>query len=258
MQTTCKVFFSTSSSCRNPLVYALAYFVQFLKPLLSVAAILAPAFWFIERIHNAARLRSHRGEIRAVSLQLCPFCEYCFLEDDVTRIVNFFSLVTVGWSSRFRSWDLVSRRPEFFPHSDQSYSSWECAGMWETAATTTPSAMWQMCLFFPQQNLVQPQVITQSAYLLIAAGAFVFIVSFLGYCGAVKESRVLLGLVGISLLFWLMIYIWLTPFCVVRRLRFGDRGLGNYRRKSGSDLPTGGNISFVALSLPNSINFLCG
>ena len=59
-----------------------------------------------------------------------------------------------------------------------------------------------MCLFFPQQNLVQPQVITQSAYLLIAAGAFVFIVSFLGYCGAVKESRVLLGLVGISLLFF--------------------------------------------------------
>lgn len=38
-------------------------------------------------------------------------------------------------------------------------------------------------------------MITQSAYLLIAAGAFVFVVSFLGYCGAVKESRVLLGLV---------------------------------------------------------------
>ncbi|XP_032784628.1 CD151 antigen [Daphnia magna] len=46
------------------------------------------------------------------------------------------------------------------------------------------------------QNLVQPAVITQSAYLLIAAGAFIFIVSFLGYCGAVKESRVLLGLYG--------------------------------------------------------------
>jgi len=36
----------------------------------------------------------------------------------------------------------------------------------------------------------------QAAYLLIAAGAFVFIVSFLGYCGAVKESRVLLALYG--------------------------------------------------------------
>lgn len=50
--------------------------------------------------------------------------------------------------------------------------------------------------FSTRQNLVQPAVITQSAYLLIAAGAFVFIVSFLGYCGAVKESRVLLGLVS--------------------------------------------------------------
>jgi hypothetical protein len=41
-------------------------------------------------------------------------------------------------------------------------------------------------------------VIEQAAYLLIAAGAFVFIVSFLGYCGAVKESRVLLGMVSVS------------------------------------------------------------
>jgi len=46
----------------------------------------------------------------------------------------------------------------------------------------------------------QPIVIEQAAYLLIAAGAFVFIVSFLGYCGAVKESRVLLGMYGIFVL----------------------------------------------------------
>lgn len=51
------------------------------------------------------------------------------------------------------------------------------------------------CLSCISQNLAQPAVISQAAYLLIAAGAFVFVVSFLGYCGAVKESRVLLGLV---------------------------------------------------------------
>lgn len=45
-------------------------------------------------------------------------------------------------------------------------------------------------------NLLEPLVMRQAAYLLIAAGAFVFIVSFLGYCGAVKESRVLLALYG--------------------------------------------------------------
>ena len=35
-------------------------------------------------------------------------------------------------------------------------------------------------------------MIEQGAYILIAAGAFIFIISFLGYCGAIKESRVLL------------------------------------------------------------------
>ncbi len=117
--------------------------------------------------------------------------------------------------------------------------------------------------FFVAQNLVQPAVITQSAYLLIAAGAFIFIVSFLGYCGAVKESRVLLGLVGI----WLMncnLYINGFYFChLVRRLRLCDCGLGDYRRKSGSDLPTGGNISLAPFSfnyfqLIESIHYVMG
>jgi len=45
-------------------------------------------------------------------------------------------------------------------------------------------------------NLLEPLVLRQAAYLLIAAGTFVFIVSFLGYCGAIKESRVLLALYG--------------------------------------------------------------
>ncbi len=40
--------------------------------------------------------------------------------------------------------------------------------------------------------------------------------------------------------------LFLLRCLLVRRLRFGDRGLGNYRRKSGGNLPTGGNISFVA------------
>ena len=35
-----------------------------------------------------------------------------------------------------------------------------------------------------------------SAYMMMAAGAFVAIVGFLGCCGAIKESRCLLGLVG--------------------------------------------------------------
>jgi len=47
------------------------------------------------------------------------------------------------------------------------------------------------------EELTEPTVIEQGAYILIAAGAFIFIISFLGYCGAIKESRVLLTAYGI-------------------------------------------------------------
>lgn len=50
------------------------------------------------------------------------------------------------------------------------------------------------------QELTEPNVIEQGAYILIAAGAFIFIISFLGYCGAIKESRVLLTAYGIFII----------------------------------------------------------
>jgi len=50
------------------------------------------------------------------------------------------------------------------------------------------------------KEFVEPVVIEQGAYILIALGAFLFIISFLGYCGAIKESRVLLTTFGIFLI----------------------------------------------------------
>ena len=50
------------------------------------------------------------------------------------------------------------------------------------------------------QELTEPTVIEQGAYILIAAGAFIFIISFLGYCGAIKESRVLLTAYGLFII----------------------------------------------------------
>jgi len=50
------------------------------------------------------------------------------------------------------------------------------------------------------KEFVEPAVIEQAAYILIALGAFLFIISFLGYCGAIKESRVLLTAFGIFLI----------------------------------------------------------
>ena len=50
------------------------------------------------------------------------------------------------------------------------------------------------------QKFVDPQLIDNAAYILIALGAFIFILSFLGYCGSIKESRVLLTAYGIFIL----------------------------------------------------------
>ena len=48
--------------------------------------------------------------------------------------------------------------------------------------------------------LSTPSVLDHSAYILVAVGGFIFIISFLGYCGSIKESRVLLTAYGIFLI----------------------------------------------------------
>lgn len=50
------------------------------------------------------------------------------------------------------------------------------------------------------EELTEPTVIEQGAYILIAAGAFIFLIFFLGYCGAIKESRVLLTAYGLFII----------------------------------------------------------
>jgi len=50
------------------------------------------------------------------------------------------------------------------------------------------------------EKFVDPQLIDNAAYILIALGAFIFILSFLGYCGSIKESRVLLTAYGIFII----------------------------------------------------------
>ena len=54
------------------------------------------------------------------------------------------------------------------------------------------------------QNIVHefsnPSVLDHTAYILIAIGGFIFIISFLGYCGSLQESRVLLTSYGLFLI----------------------------------------------------------
>jgi len=56
-------------------------------------------------------------------------------------------------------------------------------------------------------DFTQPMVIEQASYLLIATGGFMFIVSFLGYCGALRESMCCLTLYGICLIIILVLEI---------------------------------------------------
>jgi len=50
------------------------------------------------------------------------------------------------------------------------------------------------------EKFTQPTVIEQLAYILIVCGAVMFILSFLGYCGAIRESQCLLTVYGIFLI----------------------------------------------------------
>ena len=54
------------------------------------------------------------------------------------------------------------------------------------------------------QNILQefsnPSVLDHTAYILIAIGGFVFIISFLGYCGSLQESRLMLTAYGLFLI----------------------------------------------------------
>ena len=45
-----------------------------------------------------------------------------------------------------------------------------------------------------------PSVLDHTAYILIAIGAFIFIISFLGYCGALQGNKVLLTAYGLFLI----------------------------------------------------------
>lgn len=58
-------------------------------------------------------------------------------------------------------------------------------------------------------HFTQPAVIEQMAYVLIVCGAIMFVLSFLGYCGAIQESKCLLTTYGIF-----MILLLITEFTV--------------------------------------------
>ncbi|KZC09296.1 Tetraspanin-1, partial [Dufourea novaeangliae] len=75
-------------------------------------------------------------------------------------------------------------------------------------------------------NKTDADVIKVISYILIVAGALTFLISFLGYCGAMFESRCLLCVYGILILLVLILE------CVVVGLAFGLKGDAEQSTKS--------------------------
>jgi len=95
---------------------------------------------------------------------------------------------------------------------------------------------------------VAPAVIEQAAYILIAVGAFIFIISFLGYCGSIKESRVLLTAYGIFLIIIFALQIALILMCTLYKSQADHHSKGFLKNTLSKYYTTGDSKNAVTLS----------
>jgi len=86
----------------------------------------------------------------------------------------------------------------------------------------------------------EPDVIQQAAYVLIALGGFIFIISFLGYCGAIKESRVLLTAYALFLIIIFVLQVAAISLAAAYQTQ-ADQHTRTVLRKSLTDLYSNSN-----------------
>jgi len=98
------------------------------------------------------------------------------------------------------------------------------------------------------KEFVEPAVIEQAAYILIALGAFIFIISFLGYCGAIKESRVLLTAYGIFLIIIFALQVALILLCTMYKSHADHHSKGFLKSTLAKYYTVGDNKDAVTLS----------
>ncbi|XP_037820281.1 tetraspanin-18 [Lucilia sericata] len=77
-------------------------------------------------------------------------------------------------------------------------------GIWLAVDKASLIALLKMVESENINQFTQPQVIEQMAYVLIAIGGIMFLMSFLGYCGAIRESRCLLTTYGVFMILLLI------------------------------------------------------
>lgn len=83
------------------------------------------------------------------------------------------------------------------------------AGIWLAIDKASLVALIRMADSDNVHQFTEPALIEQMAYVVIVCGAIMFFLSFLGYCGAVRESKCLLTTYGIF-----MILLLITSFVV--------------------------------------------
>lgn len=95
-------------------------------------------------------------------------------------------------------------------------------GIWLAADKASFISLLKMVENEHVQSFTHPQVIEQMAYVLIVCGAVMFVLSFLGYCGAIRESRCLLTTYAVFMIVLLLVEISLGTITVVYKQRSGD------------------------------------
>jgi len=98
------------------------------------------------------------------------------------------------------------------------------------------------------KEFVEPAVIEQTAYILIALGVVIFILSFLGYCGAIKESRVLLTAYGIFLILIFTLQVTLILLSTIYKSHADQHSKGFLKSTLTKYYTIGENKNAVSLS----------
>ncbi|CAH1114432.1 unnamed protein product [Psylliodes chrysocephalus] len=80
-------------------------------------------------------------------------------------------------------------------------------GLWLKIDKTSFIGLLKIVPYDQVQDFTKPGVIEHLSYILMAIGAIMFIVSFLGYCGAMRESQCMLTTYGLLLLIILILEI---------------------------------------------------
>lgn len=137
-------------------------------------------------------------------------------------------------------------------------------GIWLSVDKTSFTMLTKLSQDDTLAQFNDPSVIEQGAYILIAAGALIFIIGFLGCCGSLKESRLMLGLYGGLMLLVFLLYITAAILATVYKQE-AEAGLKSFlqftisewysTKEKPNTITVGWNIAMAQLSCCGANNY---